>query len=43
MNGTQVAVAARVTASSVTAPTATPATRPVTVTNSACQPNAAAT
>ena len=43
MNGTQVPVAALVTATRVTAPAATPATTPVTVTNSACQPNAAAT
>jgi hypothetical protein len=42
-NGTQLPVAARVTASSVTAPAATPATRPVTMTNRACQPNTAAT
>ena len=42
MNGTQLPVAALVTATRVTAPAATPATSPVTVTNSACQPNTAA-
>src|SRR6266566_4579527 len=43
MNGTQLPVAALVTATNVTAPAATPATTPVTVTNSACQPKDAAT
>src|SRR5947207_9006818 len=43
MNGAQLPVGALVTATRVTAPAAAPATTPVTVTNSACQPNAAAT